>query len=146
MVEVPKNDVTNVDIQCWLLAKKEKAAATLTESTLRHKIFNFFFPMPTEKTQNAALGGGYGLKGKQDTNRSVDPGVLQAMGQKFVDAGINLGVLVKWKPELAVSEYRKLTDAQRVLFDECLTIKEGSITLDFVEPKVKEDAKTETPA
>lgn len=139
MVEVPKNEVTPADIQMWLVAKREKAVATHQESTLRHKLYKFFFPNATESTQKAALGHDYFLKGKQDLNRSIDPGILQANGQKMVDAGINLGVLVKWKPELSLTAYRQLTDEQRKLFDECMTIKEGSITLDYVEPKEKGD-------
>jgi hypothetical protein len=49
-------------------------------------------------------------------------------------AGINVAALVKWKPELVLKNYRELTDEQKLIFNDCLVIKDGSPALEIVLP------------
>jgi hypothetical protein len=48
---------------------------------------------------------------------------------------LHIDKLVKWKPEVAITEYRKLTEEERNRFDQCLVIKPGSPSLEIVIPK-----------
>jgi hypothetical protein len=41
--------------------------------------------------------------------------------------------LIKWKPELVVSEYRKLTKQQLVIINKVLTVKDSTPSLTFCE-------------
>jgi len=43
--------------------------------------------------------------------------------------------LIVWKPELKLSEYRKLSEAQRQVFDRVLVVKPGSPQVDIKIPK-----------
>lgn len=131
----PTDEVLGAYLGNWVQAKRYLAQVRLEEASLRHRIFGWLFPEAKEGTNSAPLPYGWSAKGVQNINRSIDPGQLQAIAPKLVEMGVNLSLLVEWKPELKTGVYRQLTDEQRLLFDTCLTIKEGSQELSLIEPK-----------
>jgi hypothetical protein len=89
-------------------------------------------------------GTGAVMKGGYVINRTVDVGALDALRKMVADEQLNpdnkmptlkLDQLVKWKPEVAISEYRKLTEEERLRFDQCLVIKPGAPSLEIMHPK-----------
>jgi hypothetical protein len=137
MVQIPANTVSNADIAEWYKMKEKLAKLKSAEALLRTKIFKGLFVNPDEGTNTLPLNDGTGaeLKAQHVINRSVDEGALDAMKEVLREKKIPVGKLIRWKPELAVGEYRKLTDEERQLFDQVLIIKPGSPQLDVVVPK-----------
>ena len=157
MTEIPENEVTLADIAQWYKLQAELAKLKSAEGLLRNKLFKHFFPNPKEGTNNFELKDGTGavLKAKHNINRKVDEGEYQALrvaqneayataeADQFaqgVDGRPNiprlpLDDLVKWKPEVSISEYRKLTEEERQYFDQCLVITPGSPQLEIAIPK-----------
>ena len=134
MVQIPQDTVTQADIDEWYRLQDQLKKIKASEMLLRTKIFKFMFPAPTEGTNSYPLAQGWVAKGKYTINREVDPGALGAYRPKLAEQGINADVLVQYKPSLVLSEYRKLTEEQRQLFDACLIIKPGSPALEIVLP------------
>jgi hypothetical protein len=107
------------------------------ENVLRRAIANTFFSDKEEGSATMKLGDGRSLGATFKINRTVSAEELQVLTPAFHEVGIPVDGLIKWKPELVVSAYRKLTDAQRAEFDQVLTIKEGMPSLEIREPKKK---------
>jgi hypothetical protein len=94
-------------------------------------------------------GTGAVLKAQRVIDRKVDVGAFDALrkmqneqwGEQRMPGAVpgvpllKLDELVKWKPEVSITEYRKLTDNERAYFDQCLIIKDGSPQLEVVIPK-----------
>lgn len=140
--EIPDNQVTAADLAEWYRLQSELARIKAAEALLRSKIFKHFFPAPKEGTNNYELSDGTGavLKGTYVINRDVDPGALDARRKLQNEEGFNgtklkLDNLIKWKPEVKIAEYRKLTDEERLQFDQCLIIKPGSPQMKIEIPK-----------
>ena len=102
---------------------------------LRRKIFGAYFIDPKEGANKVALANGWSLTGTYKIARKVDPGLLQAAAENLREHGINVDMVINWKPELVTSVYRKLTAEQIHLIDQCLEIKEGSPELKLIGPK-----------
>lgn len=138
MVEILKDEVTQADIEEWYRLKDELGKLKSKEALLRSRIFKSKFPDPKEGTNRVDLGGGYSLKATHEINRKVDPGELQALGEAMTKGEappLPLDKLIKWVPELAIKEYRTLTDNEKGIFDKCLIIKPGSAQLEIDQPK-----------
>lgn len=132
-------------IQEWRKAEKKLADAKAEEIRLRNLAILLNFPNHTdadEGTQNAELGNGYKLKAvfKQNYNLA-DGDAVDAALTKMESLGAEGTFLaeriVKWKPELSLSEYRKLEPQYKAIVDTVLTTKPGQASLEFVEPKSK---------
>lgn len=139
---IPDNPVTMADLQEWYRLKQELGKIKSAEALLRSKIFGFYFTDPKEGTNKHELNDGTGavLKGTHVINRSVDQGSLDAYRDQMGQEGsnlpkLNLGALIKWKPEVVIGEYRKLTAEEQLAFDQCLVIKPGSPQLEITIPK-----------
>lgn len=138
MSEIPKDVVTHQDLADWYVTKKQLSELKVKEMLMRTRIFRFFFPAPKEGTNTStplADGSGAVVKGQHIVNREVDKAALTVLQEQFVGAGIKVDDLIEWKPSLKISMYRELTDEQRHLFDQCLTVKDGSPQLEIVVPK-----------
>lgn len=145
MSALPPNESTLKDLFDWYTLQEELKAIKMREILLRQKLFKFYFPTPEEGTNSLDLNplmsaegfepDGRVLKGGHTINREVDAASLQVLGPSFAEQGIKVADLVKWKPSLAVGDYRKLTKEQMQFFDQCLIIKPGSPTLEVVLPK-----------
>lgn len=119
----------------WYSIKQKLDEYKTKEMAMRKAIFAQWFPDAVEGVNRFELPDNYLLKGSRIINRSVETASLQAMADKFKEAGINTDVLVQYKPELKISAYRDLSDEQRHLFDQCLIIKDGSPVLEIAQNK-----------
>jgi hypothetical protein len=135
MAEVPENEVTQQDLAVWYDLQQELKRVKAKEILLRKKIFGNAFPSPDEGTNSFPLNDGYVLKGKYSLQRDIDQGAFDAIKDKLRETKVNPDLLVQYKPSLVLREYRKLTEDQQLLFDECLIIKPGSPSLEIVLPK-----------
>ena len=132
---VPAPTVTQDDLSNWYKLVEQLAAVKDAEMELRKKIFAAYFPNPIEGTNKAPLAGGWIIKVDHKINRTVDVPTLTNMAAELVAAGIDMSSLIKYKPEVAISEYRKLGEDDRKKFDQILVIKEGSPQMEIVKPK-----------
>ena len=132
---IPENQVTQQDLERWYLVQEELGKLKNEEQLLRKKIFQGMFVDPKEGTNSINLDGGFVLKGKRVVNRTVDEAAFRATAEILAKNGIPTDQIVKYKPELVTSEYRKLTFEQMHLFDTVLIIKDGMPGLEIVKPK-----------
>ena len=143
------NENANRDalIPQWQEATKALAAAKEAESALRAEVlknaFSFNPEALREGTENFELGNGYKLKAVfkisrnlNNENEAVDK-VLSKIEKTGPEGAFIAERLVKWKPELSVSEYKKLPEKFKKLFDEVVTSKEAIPSLELVAPKSK---------
>jgi hypothetical protein len=142
MTLIPERQVSLDHLREWYELKKQMEEMKNKEIVLRQFIFAGLFPSPEEGTNSHPLNDGTGavLKAVHTINRAVQIDLLQelAKSQSLPDHNLpklELEKLVKWKPEVAIKEYRTLTDEQRNLFDQVLVIKPGMPGLDIVIPK-----------
>lgn len=151
MVEVTPNVLAAEDLAEWYRLQKELARVKACEAIMRSKVFKFYFPVPEEGTNTVPLNDGTGavIKAQHVINRSVDVGSFEALraaqtlaleAQSAGGAAPNAPVLqfdklVKWKPEVSITDYRKLTKEEQLYFDQCLIIKPGSPQLEITIPK-----------
>ena len=126
---------------------KALAAAKEAEAALRKEVlancFSFDPEALREGTENFELGNGYKLKAVfkisrnlNNENEAVDK-VLSKIEKTGPEGQFIAERLVKWKPELSVSEYKKLPEKFKKLFDEVVTSKEATPSLELVAPKSK---------
>jgi hypothetical protein len=146
MVDLPENVVNFQDeLALWYKTKAEMAKLAQLEGLLRSRLFKHAFPTPVEGTNNYQLPDDYVLKGKYSIDRKVDEAALTTLTPDMRKEGIPVDALIKRKPELSVSEYRKLEEdtspegKKRLhLFDQCLIIKPaGTQQLEIVLPAKK---------
>ena len=126
---------TDQDILAWNEAKLALAKAKARESLLRAKIVKTFFATPKEGTNYHELGAGYKLKLVHKIDRSIDAPLYTNLATQFKDLEIDTDQLAETKLSLKVAFYKKLTEEQRLVVDQCITSKPGSPTLEFVKPK-----------
>lgn len=110
------------------------------ERELRSLIYgNLFGSLADGTTHTHELGNGYKLKAKRPLNYKVDAGLIDDALDKIVAIG-NSGAfladrVIKWKPELSLTEYKQLSDEQRQVLDVAITMTPGLPSLELVEPK-----------
>lgn len=143
------NETANRDakILAWEAAVKLLAAAKDAEAALRKEVLAEAFAFDPEAlregSENFELGNGYKLKAVfkisrnlNNENEAVDK--VLAKIEKTGPEGVFIAErLVKWKPELSVTEYKKLPEKFKKLFDEVVTSKEAMPALELVAPKSK---------
>ena len=143
------NETTSRDakILAWEQAVKALAAAKDAEAALRKEVlaevFSFDPEALREGTENFELGNGYKLKAVfkisrnlNNENEAVDK-VLSKIEKTGPEGAFIAERLVKWKPELSLTEYKKLPEKFKKLFDEVVTSKEAIPALELVAPKSK---------
>ncbi len=136
MTQIPANPVTQADLNEWSALHAQLSALKSAEMLLRMKIFKGLFDAPVEGTNTLPLGTeGWVIKAKYPINRKPDVALLVAKAQEMRELGIPVDSLIKSVPELVTTEYRKLSDEQRNVFDQILDIKPGSPALEIVLPK-----------
>lgn len=137
MVEVPKNTVTQADLEQWYTMADELRKLRAAEMLLRKKIFDHYFPDPKEGTNSEDLGDDFVLKGVFKYDRKIDEGAFDALQEEFRESKIKTDTLVKTTPSLKIGPYNKLNKKNKLLFDQCLIIKPGSPSLTITKPKGK---------
>lgn len=126
---------TDQDILAWTESKIVLAKAKAREAILRAKIVKTFFATPKEGTNYHELGNGYKLKLVHKVDRSIDTPLYTNLLGQFKELEIDTNQLAETKLSLKVAFYKKLTDEQKLVVDQCVTSKPGSPTLEFVKPK-----------
>lgn len=139
--------VTPKELADWYIIKQRMVTDKAAEAMMRTRIFKFFFPTPEEGTNTHPLKDGTGaeLKAVHSIDRKVDETELEALKEALEKAkedekdnlhGLEIPFddLIVWKPELKVAAYRKLTDAQRDVFDRVLVVKPGMPQVDIKIP------------
>lgn len=126
---------TNEDILDWLETKSQLARVKAKEAILREKIIKTFFSGPTEGTNNFELGNDYKLKYTHKLTREVDEAMLTNLLPALREKEIDVDQLIERKPSLKVKNWRGLNAEQHQIFDQCITTKPASGSLEFVKPK-----------
>jgi hypothetical protein len=137
----PEQDEFNpaVAFEKWKHHKEQAEYHKAQEMYWRKKIFVAYFPNPKSGVNNFRLNDNTTLKGSQGINYKVDQAVLTAMKEEFKQQGLNPDKLTSTKVELRLSEYKLLTEAQKAVFDQCLIISPGSITLELAIKKEEKE-------
>jgi hypothetical protein len=135
---------TVADIAKLYLMQEELTKLKAAEAMLRKRIFDHFFPKPVEGSAENKYplndGTGAVLQADYKINRTVLEAELDAYKTASKDPASNLpklplNKLIKYKPELAKSEYNKLTEEERQACDTFLNVKPGMPELKVVIPK-----------
>lgn len=126
---------TNEDIMEWLETKAQLARVKAKESILRQKIIKTFFGAPKEGTNTFELGNQYKLKYAHKLDRAVDEAMLTNLLPALKEKEIDVDQLIERKPTLKIKNWRDLTEEQHQVFDQVITTKPASGTLEFVKPK-----------
>ena len=136
MAKIPENSVTQEDLNEWAAMSKQLGELKSKEMLLRMKIFKGLFIDPVEGTNSVPLGTeGWVIKAKYPINRKIDVALLTARAAELREAGIPVDSVVRTVPELAVAEYRKLSEDMQKLFDSVMEVKPGAPALEIVLPK-----------
>lgn len=118
--------------------KLDNKADTELEFKLRAKVKTFFTDVCEGAKNVLELGNGYSLKMKQGYTRKVDTATVVSLSEAMAQMNIPISMLFKVRYDLDLAVYRKLTDEQKKLVDQAITLTEDAPTIELVEPK-KED-------
>lgn len=125
----------------WRLATEQVAAlksVIAKEQELRKQVFEAFFPAPKEGANTINLPEGWKLKGTYKIERKIDEAALPAVIEKLRIEGVNSDLLVEYKPSLKTTVYKQLVAEHRAIFDEALTAKPATPTVELNPPKKKD--------
>jgi len=144
MVNAPLNkDALLAD---WKKAKAELDEVKSREAQLRGLVVEVFSqekdPMKSG-VENVDVGWGFNLKIEHKLNFKLDNandceklnGVLNAIEISMAGGNIIADRLVKWKPELSVSEYKLLSPENKARIDSVLTVTPASKSVELIAPK-----------
>ena len=106
------------------------------ESALRKEMLGEFFSNREEGTNNHSLGADWKAVCKQPMSRAIDVAKLDEVMAKMPRGSKQK--LVKVEHKLILGEYRKLDEKTKAIFDDALTLKKGTATLELVAPKTVE--------
>lgn len=132
---IPPPLVTAEEISEWYTLNAQLSALKEREMFLRKKICSAKFTQPREGTNNLPIENGYVMKMVHVVNRKLDIGQFELFRDTFESQKIPVNDIIENKPQLVVAQYKALTEEQRRLFDNCLTITDGSPQLSIVMPK-----------
>ena len=136
----------------WNLSKERLEAAKADEMEWRKKSVAFAFNPEIKKgTERIELGNGYQAKAvkklnygfiKNEKTGKLDKAAVDAALteiEKLHPAGAYIAEnLVKWSPELSLTEYNKLEGELaplKQIIDKVIVTSEGAPTLEIIEPK-----------
>ncbi len=134
----------------WQNAKAALDAAKETELQARKAaVLMMHDPSKSGKTENVLLGNGYKAKLKVPIRYGFVKNEDDRVDKKRIDLALqqiekdgSAGELVaerliKWTPDLSLTEYKLLPDKWKAIIDEVIVTSEGTPTLEIVEPKAK---------
>ena len=131
-------------ITAWLESQRLLEAAKEREMELRKAVLQRVFEFNNDEregTQNIELGNGYKLKAGFKIYRRLDnkdeavSKVLDAMEKTGEEGKFRAERLVKWKPELSLTEYKDLPEEFKSLIDGILTSTPATPSLKLITPK-----------
>lgn len=142
----------NALINSWNSSKRLLSTLKEDEAKLRAQVGLTVFANASYGANTIELGGGYrctytrkmnyGLVVPQDAPEGTNiQSAMETMAEEMRRAS-NEGSfvfprLVKWKPELSVSEYKKLSPELKRVVDKYVLASEGAPTLELKEPAAK---------
>lgn len=133
----------NVDPYMRLLGRWEQVSLLCSlfgeaEMDMRKTLFAGAFPNPKENTNVHKLPDGREIVGQHKINRRIDEAALKVTLDAMREAGVaNWDKLVKFKPELAKSEWNSLSDEMKLKFSPAVISTPGSPSLEIRVPKRK---------
>lgn len=110
-------------VKSWVMAKEVLDTVKAIEMELRKAIVSEQFADAKIGSSKADSSLGQ-LTLTKGLSYKVGEAELSQLLTKFEEEFIDVGTLFKVKHELSLKEYKSLTDEQRNLVDECLTITE----------------------
>lgn len=131
---------------------KQATLATAKEEEMKARKAAVMFmhdPAKSGTTENVELGGGYKATMKvpvnygfikRDDGKTDKARIEKALSkiEKDGEAGELIAErLVKWTPELSLTEYKQLSDKFKKIIDDVIVTTEGTPTLEIKEPKAK---------
>lgn len=137
------NDELNDLIMAWWGASAKLSEVKATESALRQQVIDKCFVSMDVGTNKLPLGSGYILKATKKLTYNIKKneitndyshvnGVLDKLNNpQLVDE------IVRWKPELSSTAYKKLTKDEQQLINTIVTISEATPSLEMVVPTGK---------
>lgn len=146
------------DLATWYdcQAKLEKLKAD--ELTYRNKVVQYFFPDGLkEGVQDVDMPEGWKLKVTGKINRKVQPELIAMVTQELdkvqesvpAEERLQCADLIRYKPELSVTEYKKLVEQVKTssggtqeffktlltTFDQVLVTSDGTPSVELIQPK-----------
>lgn len=128
----------------WQQARDELKRVAAEEMQYRLMAITTFFPninrQTAEGTNNYELGNDYKLKctfklNYQLDNRDKVDNMLDKLSDIGEDGKFVAERIVKWSPNLSLTEYRQLTPEHKTIVDGVIIIKPAMPSLEIVEPK-----------
>jgi hypothetical protein len=134
----------------WQIAKEAIEKAKAREMELRVKLvskFAGFDPDKVKGTENLELGNGWKLKSVKKLNYGFIKNADDKTDKQAIDAALGkieatgevgryiAEKLVKWTPDLSVSEYNELSPEFKAIIDTVIVTSSGAPTLEIVPPK-----------
>ncbi|AUR88751.1 hypothetical protein NVP2117O_73 [Vibrio phage 2.117.O._10N.261.45.E9] len=120
----------------WQQAAEELKTLRPLEMKLRKQVVEESFAQYKTGTNYADLGNDWRLKFVYKEEPKVDEAAVPAMLEELDKVNPALrDTLFKYKPTLVNSVYKKLTDDERKIVDEVITLRPASPTLEVVPPK-----------
>lgn len=134
----------------WQAKQATLAAAKEAEMTARKAAVMFMHdPTKSGTTENVELGKGYKATMKvpvsygfikRDDGKTDKARIEKALSkiEKDGEAGELIAErLIKWTPELSLTEYKQLSDKYKKIIDDVIVTNEGTPTLEIKDPKAK---------
>lgn len=131
----------NQDAYLRMLDAWEKICQLLSlikdsEMDMRLRLFQGAFVNPKEGTNTHNLPDGRAIKGQHTINRKIDEAALAATLIALREHGVaNTDKLVRFKPELAKSEWNTLSEESKLIFSPAVIATTGTPQLEVVIPK-----------
>lgn len=120
-------------LQAWYQKNAQLKTLKTHEHLERVALAEYYFPQANEGTNRLPLGGGFDLKLQHGYRYIVtDEDLDQVAAKDIKRLKLPWDDLFVYKPELKLSEYRKLTPEQKAFVDAILTIKPASPQLEIV--------------
>lgn len=129
IVKIKSDDL----VSRWERAKVALDTAKKLESELREEVVAAFFRVNSTGTHHFDTSDGRDLVCVKKLNYKLDKDTTAAAQSEIAALiGAELaGHLVNWKPDLSLTEYKKLPDAAREIIDRALTISPATPTLEL---------------
>lgn len=120
-------------LEKWEESKRNKRAWEAEERRLRDMVVEGAFGKELKEGANKfTMADGRVVKVTGKVNRSIDSAQLTALTPKLLELGVNVEELVRFKPELKVGPFRKLSGQGGDIFRSIVTEKPGSPEVEIV--------------
>lgn len=133
----------------WEAQKAALEVAKEKEMTARKAVVDFAFDQnKTSGTERIELGNGYQAKAVKKINYGFVKDAEGKLNKRAIDKALEkiekiggaVGELiaerlVKWTPDLSLTEYKQLDEKYKKVIDEVIVTTEGAPTLEIIAPK-----------